>query len=672
MTTEIKRDTVDYRDPTPFDNTKLNSLSDISKAIRHKTYGVDTREALAQQGEALVKLMQETGGNQLAEILAARGAFELLGIRLNSQDRAIEDACNAVENWIKEVTVMPETVKNEAELYELYPEGKKGLFVTADTGHKYSWIESDKKWQDAGNYQSQGIGDYSIKTRMLANESVDFKKIADKNVVNRQSSNRLDLNNLNSGAIKLDGILDSPQWMHTNYYMPVQQGDEITFNRAFETYAIGFDANRKAVKAYRVEGDSPVVATLTVVEGVNYLAMNVGSEYTREAMVTINEPMPVSYESYNPYGNRAILRWLDLAPKSVGPEKLQGVDLISRRSTNRFDSSQAIVGEAATVDGFIKSQNWNRTGYIAVNPGDVLTVSHALETYAVGYNSAKNPVTSFNVKNAHTDVVVRIDDNVAYVVLNVQSTNVNKFMFTINEPMPTNYETYVPYAKARLPWLLTSDDRWAEKNAQMFGDSIVWYDGHPQPDGTTAIGYPTLLKESLGFNEVANLGISGAPIARGKTTDNGSGNCIETKYEPCDLVIIEGGTNDFKLDVKLGAIDKVGAVFDKATTTGALQSAIESIFKSKPDQLITLMTPLQRNKDGYDIYNKNNAGYTLNDYREAILEIGRLYSIPVWDGYAQSGVNMLNLDALTLDGLHLNNVGYRFVTERLTSFLQGV
>ena len=91
MVNEIKRDTVDYRDPTPFNNTKLNPLSDISRALRHKTYGKDTREAIAQQGEALVKLMTETGGNQSAEVVAARGKYETLGIHEDAQDNTIAE-----------------------------------------------------------------------------------------------------------------------------------------------------------------------------------------------------------------------------------------------------------------------------------------------------------------------------------------------------------------------------------------------------------------------------------------------------------------------------------------------------------------------------------------------------------------------------------------------------
>lgn len=192
MVNEIKRDTVDYRDPTPFDNTKLNSLSEISKALRHKTYGEDTREAIAQQGEALAKLMQETGGNQSAEVLAARGKFELLGIREDAQDNAIgitnENLASKadkdyIDNYLSQVSYMPETVASLDELKAKYPSGKPGLFVTADTGHKYIWTNS--AWKDAGVYNTQGITEdgvtYHLRTRqgesgvLLANQNIEFE-----------------------------------------------------------------------------------------------------------------------------------------------------------------------------------------------------------------------------------------------------------------------------------------------------------------------------------------------------------------------------------------------------------------------------------------------------------------------------------------------------------------
>lgn len=177
MANEIKRDTVDYRDPTPFDNTKLNSLSDISKALRHKTYGEDTREAIAQQGEALAKIMQETGGNQTAEVAAARGKFELLGIREDAQDNAINSLelgkadKNYVDNYLAQLSNAPEYVKDYADLIARYPNGHAGLYVTSDTNNKYFW--EDGKWVDKGAYAAQGIGDNYIVPKQVDHINAD-------------------------------------------------------------------------------------------------------------------------------------------------------------------------------------------------------------------------------------------------------------------------------------------------------------------------------------------------------------------------------------------------------------------------------------------------------------------------------------------------------------------
>lgn len=187
MVNEIERDTVDYRNDTPFDESKLQPLSEISKAIRHKKKGKATRAAMAQQGEALVKLMTETGGNQSAEVMAARGPFELLGIRENAQDNAIALTNSSlankadkdyINNYLSQVSYAPETVASLADLTAKYPSGKPGLFVTADTGHKYIWVGG--VWEDSGIYQSQGIAkesvDYFMVSKNLLNLTIDIPK----------------------------------------------------------------------------------------------------------------------------------------------------------------------------------------------------------------------------------------------------------------------------------------------------------------------------------------------------------------------------------------------------------------------------------------------------------------------------------------------------------------
>ncbi|SON67275.1 protein of unknown function [Latilactobacillus sakei] len=254
MADEIKRDTVDYRDPTPFDNSKLQSLSEISKAMRHKTYGEDTREAMAQQGEALAKLMQETGGNQSAEVAAARGNFELLGIREDAQDNAIAVANSRLANkadktyiddYLSQVSYVPETVASLDELKTKYPTGKPGLFVVADNGHKYIWTNND--WKDAGAYQSQGIVDLSIKNRMISDDAIDFRKIADKKIKNKRSTNIFDPNKTSSGAMGLNGVADNGNWIYTEP-MAVTSGDEVSFNVLMQRLQSGLTGLARQLK----------------------------------------------------------------------------------------------------------------------------------------------------------------------------------------------------------------------------------------------------------------------------------------------------------------------------------------------------------------------------------------------------------------------------------------
>ena len=175
MADEIKKDTVDYRDPTPFDDSKLQSLSDVNQAIRHKMFNKDVREPIAQGFENLVQLMQEKGGNQAAEVVAARGNHELLQMREDAQDNAISQNnallankanINYIDNYLSSVTAVPETFASLTAIKDKYPSGKNGLMVAADNGHKYIW--TNNTWIDAGVYQSTGLADGSVTPNKLA------------------------------------------------------------------------------------------------------------------------------------------------------------------------------------------------------------------------------------------------------------------------------------------------------------------------------------------------------------------------------------------------------------------------------------------------------------------------------------------------------------------------
>jgi lysophospholipase L1-like esterase len=190
---------------------------------------------------------------------------------------------------------------------------------------------------------------------------------------------------------------------------------------------------------------------------------------------------------------------------------------------------------------------------------------------------------------------------------------------------------------------------WAGKTFVSLGTSISWQDGQ-----SGYVGYQSHLKNNLGFASYNNQGVSGDAMVSGT---NPVGKSLS--YTSYDLVIIESGTNDFKLNKALGTLGLIGdTTFSTGTFYGAYRDLIEYILTNKPTIRIVLFTPLQRDNGGYDVNFTNTAGHRLIDYVNAVKEIGAMYGIPVCDMYGNSGFTKLTLATYTRDGLHPNNIGY--------------
>lgn len=168
---EIKKDSVDYRDPTPFDDGTLQSISAISIALRHKLFGVDVREAIAQQGEALVKLMSDTGTSPNAEVVAARGDYGTLGMREDAQDNFLvlsDDKAQSAIDVANEAMSRAQSVANGspagvfdtvADLQAKYPSGDKHIYVVKADNNWYYWDGSS--WKSGGQYLAGSVEDFT-------------------------------------------------------------------------------------------------------------------------------------------------------------------------------------------------------------------------------------------------------------------------------------------------------------------------------------------------------------------------------------------------------------------------------------------------------------------------------------------------------------------------------
>ncbi|WP_282940735.1 SGNH/GDSL hydrolase family protein [Paenibacillus sp. RC67] len=196
---------------------------------------------------------------------------------------------------------------------------------------------------------------------------------------------------------------------------------------------------------------------------------------------------------------------------------------------------------------------------------------------------------------------------------------------------------------------------WHGKTWGTLGDSI-----------TAAFGYQPIVQKAVGFRDVLNYGVSGRPMTAGGETDDGATVHVGKRIAPSlHCVTIFAGVNDFRLNKPIG----VPGSFDERTFLGAYASVVEHIICQNPAAKLSVWTPLQRDKDGYDIHYVNEAGHRLIDYVEAVKLIGRTYTIPVLDLYSLSGFTKDTLPQYTSDGLHPNEAGHHRIASLVSDFL---
>ena len=217
-------------------------------------------------------------------------------------------------------------------------------------------------------------------------------------------------------------------------------------------------------------------------------------------------------------------------------------------------------------------------------------------------------------------------------------------------------------AEAEISAGAVNQGAWYGKTAVFVGDSIT--------AGTGCDGdkYWQILEESMGLSNVTAMGVPGSCISA--KSDYGTNNSpLIQRYNDipeADLISIFMGTNDYGHDTPLGTIDDIG----DTSFYGALNVIIPSLQAKHPDSRIVFVTPLHRYGFGglnFD-YEKNGAGFTLQDYVDAVIKVCRRYSVPVIDLYSISGLNpslAVIRNTYMPDGLHPNANGHKYIANIL-------
>lgn len=139
----------------------------------------------------------------------------------------LKNISNAIDERLANVKTAPVAVENAATLQQRYPNGADGIFITADTGHKWLWLSN--QWTDCGEYQAIGIGDELINP-IKQQQKVDEENIATNYSLINQNTAQIKKNTTDIQSVEGAGTL-------TYIHITDQEGRRITDQNGNEIIA---------------------------------------------------------------------------------------------------------------------------------------------------------------------------------------------------------------------------------------------------------------------------------------------------------------------------------------------------------------------------------------------------------------------------------------------------
>ncbi len=178
------------------------------------------------------------------------------------------------------------------------------------------------------------------------------------------------------------------------------------------------------------------------------------------------------------------------------------------------------------------------------------------------------------------------------------------------------------------------------------GDSITYLNDHANETGNRITkGYMTLITEKYPQVTYTNKGFNGW------TSVNIAGKIETLGLEKADVYTIFLGTNDWWQGKPLGTYTDYKNNTGNGTVYGSFRVITAKLRSLNKKAKIILITPMQRGDFVYIASHKNNAygSYKpkkeqhLEQFANAIVEIGKKDKMPVVDLYHDSGMNLDNM-----------------------------
>lgn len=351
------------------------------------------------------------------------------------------------------------------------------------------------------------------------------------------------------------------------------------------------------------------------------------------------------------------INWLKIANQDQINEIIDDISIINPKVLN-------LQYELLNANGTtIASGLWATSDYIEVKQGDELRIilsNPPSGTYApvALYNTEKTLLQSYTVKNYPKELTIEQDGFIRVCGQRGTIIEVNKII-TLQ---------YIADIVSSLEYKFGSVVG-IEKNINFVGMSIWWYDGKTLADGGSgiggreiAIGYQTLLKNVYRFLSDTGTKYCYSGSSLGATSeDDSSSICSKMDtWQPSENAIwtLDTITNDFVRNIPLGEKTDYDNNTGKTTYYGALRVFADKITElSGDDKIVIVSNTCPRN--GWDTQTTNKNGNTIVDFEKALMYAAVKNKWWFVDQFRLSGITSDTALFTTIDGIHLNNLGYK-------------
>lgn len=174
----LRQHNIDYQ--TQLDSNNAEFQRQVQQVIADARNAYNSQ--VANSRDAMTALDAEVKANRaeltnindhLAGVEQQIAIHDIVTIPQHQED--LKNISNAIDERLANIKTAPVAVENAATLQQTYPNGADGIFITADTGHKWLWLSG--VWTDCGEYQAIGIGNELIDP-IKQQQKIDEENIA--------------------------------------------------------------------------------------------------------------------------------------------------------------------------------------------------------------------------------------------------------------------------------------------------------------------------------------------------------------------------------------------------------------------------------------------------------------------------------------------------------------